>query len=95
MNLGNAIKTQRELKELSPLQLAELAGCTQVSIHYIEKNTNIPRAKSLRKICLALEISEARLYLLALEKSDFKKDREYQPLLDQLIKFTRSKPKTK
>ena len=94
MNLGQAIRNRREAKGLSPQQLADAAGCSQVSIHYIEKGTNIPRAESLKKICLALEISEARLYLLSLEKSDFKKDREYQPHLDQLIKFTR-KPKVK
>jgi transcriptional regulator with XRE-family HTH domain len=70
MNIGIAIKTVRAELEISQEKLSELTGLSQTSISQIENGVKFPTKKSLGKICKALEIPEAVLYILGMDKAD-------------------------
>jgi len=70
MNIGIAIKIVRTELGLSQERLSQLTGLSQTSISQIENGVKSPTKKSLSKICKALEIPEAVLYILGMDKSD-------------------------
>lgn len=73
MNLGSAITEIRKIKKLSQGELAELCKISQTSLSQIEKNVKRPHQNNLNKICKALGIPEALLYMYSLEISDVPK----------------------
>jgi transcriptional regulator with XRE-family HTH domain len=76
MNLGKAIKEVRKEKGLSQAELSQVSGLTQAAISNIE-NGKRPGIETLKKICRALNISEGVLYIMALERDDIPKEKEF------------------
>ena len=63
--LGEFIKEQRRLAELSVRRLAELAGVSNPYLSQIERGLRRPSAEILQQIAKALEISSETLYVQA------------------------------
>ena len=76
MNLGGTIKAIRKQAGMSQGQLTAHTGLSQTSISQIENGVKRPSKSSLQKICKALEVPEAVLYILALEDKDVPKARK-------------------
>ncbi len=68
-NLGNRIKAIREKKQMSPTQLAALAGMSTANLYRIESETtkSVPR-ETLKAISTALETDLDREVKAALKK---------------------------
>ena len=63
--LGEFIREQRRLGELSLRKLAELAGVSNPYLSQIERGVRKPSAEILQQIARALEISSETLYVRA------------------------------
>lgn len=89
MNLGKAIKELRKAKNMSQTDLVHRAKITQARLSQIE-NGDRPGEDTLRSICEALEVSEAMVYIMAIEKKDVsaeKKDMydKFFPIIKGLV----------
>jgi transcriptional regulator with XRE-family HTH domain len=60
--LGEIIRRQRELGELSMRQFAELAGISNPYLSQIERGLRAPSERVLDSIAAALQVSADRLY---------------------------------
>ena len=69
MNVGNAIKQIRKSQDMSQAALSEATGITQAALSQIE-NGKRPGTTTLKKICLALQVPEALIYAMAIERED-------------------------
>jgi len=67
MNIGIGIRSIRVKKGITQSQLAEITGLSPTSISQIEKGIKRPSTKNLTKICEALKVPEALVYLLAMD----------------------------
>ena len=56
MEIGDRIRTQRELKGLSRKELAAISGVAEISIAQYELGKRQPRIEQVKKIALALQI---------------------------------------
>lgn len=56
MEVGNKIRYQRELRELSRKQLSEMSGVAEISITQYELGKRQPKLKQLIKIAKALDV---------------------------------------
>jgi transcriptional regulator with XRE-family HTH domain len=83
MNIGKAIRELRKKQDLSQEQLATMAGLTQAALSAIEKNGVRPNPANLKKLCEALNVSEALVYIMGLEKADVSESK--QGLYDELF----------
>lgn len=70
MNIGQAIKEIRKNKDLSQGELAALIPLSQTSLSLIESGAKNPSSATVKKICVALEISEPLLYVMATDEAD-------------------------
>lgn len=87
MNIGGAIAELRKQEGYSQKDLAAKIGLSATSLSLIESGTKRPSAATLKKICKALKISEALLYIMATEEEDVpKKKRELFRLLFPSVK---------
>ncbi len=73
MRIGFAISTLRKTRGLSQGNLAEMVEISQTSLSLIELNKRTPHAKTLKKIALALEVTEPIVYLLSIDEEDIPK----------------------
>jgi transcriptional regulator with XRE-family HTH domain len=64
-DLGEFIREQRNLGQLSLRKLSEQAGVSNPYLSQIERGLRHPSAEILRQIARALEISSEELYVLA------------------------------
>jgi transcriptional regulator with XRE-family HTH domain len=64
-DLGEFIRTQREVTQLSLRRLAELAGVSNPYLSQIERGLRRPSAEILQQIAKALRISAESLYMRA------------------------------
>ncbi len=64
-DLGEFIREQRHLDQLSLRKLAEQAGVSNPYLSQIERGLRAPSAEILRRIARALEISSEELYVRA------------------------------
>jgi transcriptional regulator with XRE-family HTH domain len=90
MEIGIAVKSLREGKELSQVELATKAGITQASLSQIELNKTFPSKNNLKKLAGALDIHPRILVLLGStekEVPDSKKEsfREQFPKIKDLL----------
>lgn len=69
MNIGKAIRDLRKQQGLTQGELASQAGITQAALSAIENGTR-PNPETLKNLCSALNVSEALVYIMGLEKSD-------------------------
>jgi transcriptional regulator with XRE-family HTH domain len=72
MNIGKAIKEIRKEKGITQVILSKKSGITQAALSQIESGS-IPHNGTLTKICKCLKVSEALVYLLAIEHLDVPK----------------------
>ena len=70
MNIGKALKQLRKERNVSQSDLFKLTNITQTSLSQIEKGTFMPTQKTIAKICEALKINTAVVYLCAIEETD-------------------------
>lgn len=54
--IGKRISVEREIKNLSQVELAKIAGITSNTLSLIENGDVYPRLDTLKKICKALNI---------------------------------------
>lgn len=62
VDLGNLIKSQREVARMSVRRLAQLAGVSNPYLSQIERGLRKPSAEILQQIAHALQISAESLY---------------------------------
>ena len=62
------LREEREKARISPMDLSFLAGLSQHQVHYIETGKRIPNLYTILKICGALQISPAVLFIAADEQ---------------------------
>ena len=65
MDLGEFIRSQREVTQLSLRRLAEMAGVSNPYLSQIERGLRRPSAEILQQIAKALRISAETLYVRA------------------------------
>lgn len=70
MNIGRAIRAIRKEMDISQNRLAEMSNITQTSLSQIENGIKRPSAKSMLKICEALEVPEMLIYIMAMQEED-------------------------
>lgn len=54
--IGKRIAIEREIKNISQVQLANIAGITSNTLSLIENGDVYPRLDTLKKICNALDV---------------------------------------
>lgn len=91
MNLGKAIKKVRTEKGISQKDLAEMVDISPSSMSQIESGIKRPNKANLTKICIALKVPEAILYLSALEEVDIPQEKRKVfrllfPSLEEIVK---------
>ncbi len=70
MNIGATIKTVRKQANFTQEELSTATGLSQTSISQIESGHKRPSKTSLKKICRALNVPEAVVYILSIEDTD-------------------------
>lgn len=71
MNIGSAVKQLRKDAKLNQGELAQIIGITQGYLCKVEKNSvKIATEEILQRICDALEVPLAVLYVMAIEQND-------------------------
>ena len=70
MDLGNAIKTLRKHKGISQKDLALRCGISANAICSIENNASFPAKSTFDKICEALDMPSAYIFLFAITDED-------------------------
>lgn len=70
MNLGNAIKELRRHRNLSQKELADKCGVSANTICNIENNISFPAKGTFDKICKALDMPSAYIFLFAITEDD-------------------------
>jgi transcriptional regulator with XRE-family HTH domain len=91
MNIGKVIKELRKLKGVNQTDFAGSCGITQTSLSLIESGTKRPNPKTLKKICLNLEVPEMYLYILSAEEGDVPEEKKSLfkilfPTIESLVK---------
>jgi transcriptional regulator with XRE-family HTH domain len=81
--LGEIIRRQRELNEISMRQLATMAGISNPYLSQIERGLRAPSEKVLEAIAGTLEISVDRLYEQAGVTTD---EEDEEPVVEQAIR---------
>jgi transcriptional regulator with XRE-family HTH domain len=71
MNIGKAIRTLRLKRGLSQRRLAERCFVSTYSISRLETGKAHPPKNTVERLCRALGVPVAYLYLLGIEESDF------------------------
>lgn len=71
MNLGKVFRKVRDDNGLNQREMAEKIGMTQAGVWKIESGKNIPRPDTIKSFCKAFGYTTARLYIEALEPSDY------------------------
>jgi transcriptional regulator with XRE-family HTH domain len=84
-DLGEFIREQRNLGQLSLRKLAEQAGVSNPYLSQIERGLRKPSAEILRQIARALQISSSELYV----RAGILDEREDQPDVDGAIRADR------
>ena len=93
MNIGLAIKTIRKKLGVQQKDFAVSCKLSQTAISQIENGLKIPSPNTVEKLCLALDIPEPMIYLIALEEDDipWSKQEAYKllhaPLLDLIVQL--------
>lgn len=77
MNLGNAIKQLRKYRNLSQKQLADLCGISANALCSIENNASFPAKSTFDKICKALDMPSAYIFLFAISPDDIPEKKRF------------------
>lgn len=76
MNIGLSIRKIRIEKGFAQGEFADMCGISQTSISQIERGAKRPNPVNLKKICSALDVPEAILYLYGLEQKDIPENKK-------------------
>jgi len=87
MNIGKAIRELRKGQQLSQEQLSVKADITQAALSAIENGVR-PNPETLKNLSSALNVSEALIYIMGMEKSDVADTK--QSLYDELFPVIKS-----
>ncbi len=85
MNLGKAIKLCRTQKNLSQVQLAELANVSVSYVSLLERNKRDPNLSAVQKIAEAMEIPFSILIFLAADRDELE---DISPELAEKLSYT-------
>lgn len=77
MNLGKAIKELRKIRGISQKALAEQCGLSANAMCNIEKCESFPSKSSFDKICKALDMPSAYIFLYAITDEDIPEKKRY------------------
>lgn len=69
MNIGKAIKELRKTQKFNQEELAIKAGITQAALSAIENGVR-PNPETLKNLSAALNVSEALIYIMGMDRSD-------------------------
>jgi transcriptional regulator with XRE-family HTH domain len=70
MNIGNAIRSIRKKLSVSQSELAQKCNLSQTSVSQIETGAKRPSQRTIAKICVALDIPESVIYIVAMQGTD-------------------------
>lgn len=70
MRIGKTIQEIRKHKGISQMELCEETGITQAQISLIERGLSIPRQQTLNKILNYIQVTEAELLVMCINKND-------------------------
>lgn len=70
MDLGNAIKILRKHRGINQKSLADMCGISANAICSIENNSSFPSKSTFDKICKALDMPSACIFLFAITEDD-------------------------
>jgi transcriptional regulator with XRE-family HTH domain len=93
---GKFIKRLRKAHGMSQRDFADFIGTSQTTISKLERDkTDMPRKKTLKKICKALGLSKSIIYIWKIDLKDFHKSSkgEADLLIKQLLKISIINPK--
>ena len=92
MKIGTVLTKLRKRKGFTQQELAVKIGVTRTTISLIESESSDqrPNSQTMKKLCKALEISEAFIYFLSIEEEDVPEEKRgfyksVAPALDSLI----------
>lgn len=88
MNLGNAIKELRKIRGISQKELAGRCGLSANTMCNIENSTSFPSKSSFDKICKALDVPSAYIFLYAITDDDIPERKRfiYKEYLEKNLK---------
>ena len=88
MNLGNAIKELRKIRGISQKELADQCGLSANAMCSIENNASFPSKGSFEKICKALDMPSAYIFLFAITDEDIPENKRfiYKQYLEKNLK---------
>lgn len=69
MNVGKAIRELRKTQDLNQEELAAKARITQAALSAIENGVR-PNPETLKNLSRALNVSEALIYVMGMDKTD-------------------------
>lgn len=70
MNIGFAIRSIRRQLGITQYELANKCTISQTSLSQIENGIKRPSARTIKKVCEALEIPESIIYILGMQDTD-------------------------
>lgn len=70
MRIGETIKEIRKYKGITQTEICEATGMTQAQLSLTERGMNIPRQQTLNKILDYIQVTEAELLLMCINKDD-------------------------
>jgi len=71
MNIGRAIRTTRQERNMRQQELADRAGITGTYLSLVEKGAREPSNELVGKIAAVLKVSAGFLWFRALDRNDF------------------------
>lgn len=88
MNLGKAIKELRKHKGISQKELAIRCGISTNAICSLENNDSFPSKNTFEKICKALGIPGAYIFLFSISEEDIPESKRelYKLFIEQPLK---------
>lgn len=88
MNLGNAIKELRKIRGISQKELAERCSLSANAMCNIENSASFPSKSSFDKICKALDMPSAYIFLFAITDDDIPENKRfiYKEYLEKNLK---------
>jgi XRE family transcriptional regulator, regulator of sulfur utilization len=89
MNEGNSIRLIRKKFGLTQQEMADKCGLSQTSLSQIENGLKRPSTGTIKKICKALDVPEALIYILGMEQDDVSENRKdvYKLLYPSIIEM--------
>lgn len=88
MDLGNAIRQIRKYRKLSQKDLADMCDMSTNAICSIERNQSFPAKSTFDKICKALDMPSACIFLFAITDEDIPENKRviYKEFFEKNLK---------